>query len=53
MNTVNMKAAAGRAPAGSERKRAAGFEAVVPNPKLKLMDQVREVNRTKRRIQSQ
>jgi hypothetical protein len=30
---------------GSEGKRAAGFEAVVPNPKLKLMDQVREVMR--------
>jgi site-specific recombinase XerD len=30
---------------GSER--AAGFEAVVPNPKLKLMDQVREVMRLK------
>jgi Phage integrase, N-terminal SAM-like domain len=32
---------------GSQGKRAAGFEAVVPNPKLKLMDQVREVMRLK------
>ena len=34
---------------GSDRepKGAPGFEAVVPNPKLKLMDQVREVMRLK------
>ena len=30
-----------------EPKGAPGFEAVVPNPKLKLMDQVREVMRLK------
>ena len=30
-----------------ERKGVADFEAVVPNPKLKLMDQVREVMRLK------
>jgi hypothetical protein len=36
----------GRGP-GFAGKCVAGFEAVVPNPKLKLMDQVREVMRLK------
>ena len=37
----------GRSAQGWDRRRGAGSDVIVPNPKLKLLDQVREIMRLK------